>query len=79
MTIKDYANDVGRTVEEILKLCVSLNLKYKNEDELLDDEAIITLDNNLPQEEQEDLVEEKVEDKWNKLDKILEDIEDENT
>jgi len=27
----------------------------------------------------EDLVEEKVEDKWNKLDKILEDIEDENT
>lgn len=60
MTIKDYANDVGRTVEEILKLCVSLNLKYKNEDELLDDEAIITLDNNLPQEEQEDLVEENI-------------------
>ena len=27
----------------------------------------------------EDLAEEKVEDKWNKLDKMLEDIEDENT
>ena len=78
MTIKDYANDVGKTVEEIMALCDSLDIKYEDENTPLDDMDIVVLDNSLPEEEEDtisndvveeydDYSEEEVEDKAEEL------------
>ena len=53
MTVLEYATDVNRTVENILKICKELNIKAENEDDLLDDEAITILDNSLDDYEDE--------------------------
>ena len=62
MTIKDYANDVGRTVEEIKALCDSLDIKYEDENTPLDDMDIVVLDNNLPEDEEDTTSNDVVED-----------------
>ena len=62
MTIKDYANDVGRTVEEIKSLCDSLDIKYEDENTPLDDMDIVVLDNNLPEDEEDTTSNDVVED-----------------
>lgn len=68
MSVLEYAQDVNKTVEEILKKCKELEIEVKTEDDLLDDEAITLLDNAIvtvetPDEEEalEDLVEEIIE------------------
>ena len=53
MTVLEYATDVNRTVENILKICKELNIKADTEDDLLDDEAITILDNSLDDYEDE--------------------------
>jgi hypothetical protein len=45
MSIEDYAQDVGKTVEEIYSLCDKLGIAYKDSNTMLDDTAIILLDN----------------------------------
>ena len=55
MTIREYAEDVGKTVEEILALCERLSLLAKKEDDVLSDDEIIILDNQI--QDQEDYVE----------------------
>jgi len=47
MSVSEYANDVGKKVKDILNLCKTLELNVINEDDMLDDEAIILLDNEL--------------------------------
>ena len=47
MSVSEYASDVGKKVEDILKLCKTLELSITNEDDMLDDEAIILLDNEI--------------------------------
>src|SRR5574344_133516 len=47
MTVLEYANDVNRTVENILKMCKELNINVNSKDDLLSDEAITILDNSL--------------------------------
>jgi len=47
MSVSEYASDVGKTVKDILNLCNKLQLAVNNEDDMLDDEAIILLDNEL--------------------------------
>ena len=61
MTIKDYANDVGKTVEEILALCDSLEIKYVDENTTLDEMDIIVLDNNIPEDEEENTIDDSSE------------------
>ena len=61
MSVKEYAQDVNRKVEDILKLCKELNISASNPLDLLDDESITILDNNLDLEVEEEL-EEVVED-----------------
>ena len=57
MTVLEYALDVNKKPEEILKLCKELDIKVNNEEDLLTDEDIITLDNNLNElEEQDDII-----------------------
>lgn len=65
MTIKDYALDVDKTVEEILALCDKLGIEYEDCDSLLDDINITLLDNEL--QDQEDYIEGDVDEYREKL------------
>jgi len=76
MNIKDYANDVGKSIEEIFSLCDSLDIKYEDENTPLDEMDIIVLDNNInlddkdstdTNEDIEDYSDEEVEDKAEEL------------
>lgn len=58
MTVLEYANDVGKSVEEILKRCIELDIEARNEEDLLSDEDITILDNNLDSEVEEEIIDE---------------------
>ena len=47
MSVLEYSEDVGKSLDEILKLCSSLNIKAASEDDMLSEEDIILLDNEL--------------------------------
>ena len=57
MNLKDYANAIGKTVEEVMSLCDSLDINYKDENSFLTDDDIIILDNNLTPDNEEDIEE----------------------
>ena len=61
MSVFEYAEDVNKTVDEILKKCKELGINVSSEDDLLDDEAITILDSEIDTEE-EKLEEEMIED-----------------
>ncbi len=61
MSILEYAEDVNRTVEYILEKCAELGIDANSEDDLLDEDAIVLLDNNLETDEEiEEAYEEKI-------------------
>ena len=47
MSVLEYASDVNRTVDYVLKKCKELGVNVSGEDDLLTEEDIIILDNNL--------------------------------
>ena len=51
MSILEYANDVNKSVEEILKLCDKLDIKHDSADTLLSEDDIVILDNELQDSE----------------------------
>ena len=56
MSVLEYAEDVNKSVAEILKMCARLGINAKGEDDYLDEEAITILDNDIANaEETEDL------------------------
>ena len=59
MSVLDYAQDVGKSVEEIFKLCEKLQIKVTNEEDLLDQDAITELDNLIQNGEEETTSEEE--------------------
>ena len=68
MSVLEYAEDVNKTVSEILNLCKKLNIPVNNEDDYLDEEAIIELDNSIDEiaeeeelEDEEELIEKEKE------------------
>ncbi|MBR3523328.1 MAG: translation initiation factor IF-2 [Bacilli bacterium] len=65
MSVLEYAEDVGRSVEQILTKCRELKLNVSNEDDELNEEAITELDYFFTGDNAED------------LDEATEDIEDE--
>ena len=65
MSVLEYAEDVGRSVEQILTKCRELKLNVSNEDDELNEEAITELDYFFTGDNAED------------LDETTEDIEDE--
>ena len=81
MSVLEYSEDVGLDIKEIIDLCKKLNIKASNEDDMLDEDAIILLDNEIAngseseeapveeeQEEYNEFVEEEViEDKAEEL------------
>ncbi len=63
MSVKEYAIDVNKSVDAILKLCKEMNINVNNEDDMLDDDAIIILDNEIANTAEEDY-EEQIEDSY---------------
>ena len=60
MTVFEYAEDVNKTVEEILKNCNKLEINAKDKDYLLSDDEIVLLDNYMEDDEEnviDDIVE----------------------
>lgn len=51
MSVLEYANDMNKEVEEILKMCGKLGIAAKSADDMLDDDAIVELDNAFQNEE----------------------------
>ena len=51
MTVKDYALELGVESSEVLGKLKELGYSYKNENDYLDDEAIIVLDNEMSNRE----------------------------
>lgn len=47
MSVLEYANDVSRSVEFILNVCKRLGINVNSEEDMLDDDAIIMLDNEI--------------------------------
>ena len=50
MSVQEYASDVNRTVEYVLRKCNELGINVNDVDDLLEEEDIIILDNNLDDE-----------------------------
>lgn len=77
MTLEDYALDVNKSVEEIMSICDKLDIKYDDENSLLNETDIILLDNDLQDSEDyvtsgdEDALEEQ------RLEEEVEDIAEE--
>lgn len=68
MSVLEYAQDVNKTVEEILEKCKELGIDANTEDDMLDQDGVTILDNAFPvgeeideEEALEDLVEEIIE------------------
>ena len=83
MSVLEYANDVNKSVKSILELCKKLDISVNSEEDMLDDDAIIMLDNeiaNMEDTEEENNIEESIEDSNDAfeeeiLDDIVEDID----
>ena len=58
MSIEDYALELGITSEEVITVLKKMGYSYSNKTDILDDEAIIMLDNELSKEEENNLTEE---------------------
>jgi len=64
MSVLEYAEDVNRTVESILSKCMELGIDVSGEEDLLDEDAIVLLDNSLETDEEiEEAYEEEVKSK----------------
>ena len=47
MNVREYAEDVEKTLEEVLSLCKSLNIEVESEEDMLSEDDIILLDNEI--------------------------------
>ena len=54
MSVLEYAEDVNKTVNQILKFCKELNISVSGDDDLLDEDAITELDNYILMQDEED-------------------------
>ena len=60
MSVEEYALDINKTTNEVIKMCEHLGLDVKNNDDMLDEEMIIELDNSFSN--YEDDMEDEIED-----------------
>ncbi len=77
MSVFEYAMDVEKSVEEILRRCKELDIHVTSEEDMLDEEAITELDNMIAQEPTEDdydeldeMEEELIEQEKNKMETL---------
>lgn len=76
MNVSEYANDVGKKVSEILKLCKELNIEVSDEEDMLSDDDIIMLDNEIANtyDEEDEEVEETMENFDDSYEEELEEV-----
>lgn len=67
MSVLEYANDVNKSVAEILKKCEEFNILVNSEDDLLSEDDIVILDN-ANYDDMDEIVEEIIENKNIKID-----------
>lgn len=67
MSVLEYANDVNKSVAEILKKCEEFNIDVTTEDDLLSEDDIVILDN-ANYDDMDEIVEEIIENKNIKID-----------
>ena len=70
MSVLEYAQDINKTVSEVLKKCEELDIKVNNEDDLLSDEDITILDN-ADFSDMDEIVDEIIETKNIKVDESV--------
>ena len=58
MSVNEYAIDVNLSVDKIISLCQKLGVQVNDGEDMLDDDAIIMLDNEIANLDNEDVVEE---------------------
>lgn len=51
MSVKEYAEDINKNIKDVLKMCSKLGINATNENDDLDDDAIVELDNAFQNEE----------------------------
>ena len=75
MSVKEYASDVGLSVKVILDLAKRLSINVSSEDDMLDDDAIIILDNEIANNDNlnDDAEESNLDEENTDLDEELED------
>lgn len=72
MSILEYASDVNKNIEEIMRLCDRLNIKYDDEESMLSEDDIVLLDGEVENtSDMEALTEEEVLDE--KVEKMISD------
>ena len=71
MSLQEYALDVNRTVEQIMKICDKYNIKYEDENSMLTEDDIVILDGETANEEPEEYTEEEALEE--KVEKIIND------
>ena len=64
MTVEEYANELNVDVNVVIKKSKELGFNYKNADDILDDDAIVMLDNELTQSTDENNLTEELADKF---------------
>ena len=74
MTLEDYAQDVNKSIEEIMKMCDKIGISYQDENSLLSDEDIILLDNDI--QDSEDYVNEEELDEYEEEQLLDEEVTD---
>ena len=83
MSVNEYASDVNLSVDKILKLCNSLGINALNEEDMLDDDAIIMLDNEIANisDEVEEVVEEldDIDDYLEEEEEIIQEVDNSNS
>ena len=67
MSVLEYANDVNKSVAEILKKCEEFDIPVNSEDDLLSEDDIVILDN-ANYDDMDEIVEEIIENKNIKID-----------
>ncbi len=70
MSVLEYAIDTNKEVKEVLRICSKLNINVIKESDILDDEAIILLDNEFSSES-EDNYDEMIEEYDNLVEDVL--------
>lgn len=59
MSVIEYALDMNKNVEEVIKMCEKLGIKVNDENDYLDDDAIVELDNAFSDDSSTDSLEEE--------------------
>lgn len=71
MSVLEYAQDVNKSVKQILNKCHELGIDVSSEEDILDEEAITILDNDIANEDNDFYEDELIEQEKNKIEEIV--------